>query len=231
MQSRALAANTLRLVRSPTSLHVKLGLSNQPLSFPLQAWSIRRTLNSMNPAGLILASLFAGGFLVIIVGGLATLIYLHIQFKKQVATVTAQFAATAKEITESITGARTSFGGIRQDVKTALTSHENQVGDVLAKHQKAFEETVGRINGVALEAACAHVVQASKQIAGVAVNLQRLLYPVDGEEEREPVRVPLAPEEYAPDDTIYSGQTSSARMDRLADAADAVEHMSDNASV
>lgn len=185
----------------------------------------------MNPAAIAIVSLFAGVVLVIIVGGLATLIYLHIQFKKQVATVTAQFTATAKEITESITGARTSFGGIRQDVKTALIAHGNEVGDVLAKHRKSLDEMIGKINGVALEAACAHVVRSSKEIAAVAVNLQRLLYPIDGIEQGEVIRPPLAPEEFAPEDTVYVAQTATARSDTLASALDDLEHFSDNVPV
>jgi hypothetical protein len=186
----------------------------------------------MNTAGIVVVSLFLGALFIVILLALATLIYLHLQLKKAVADVSVKFAATAKEINDSITGARTSFTGIRQDVKTALDNHGNQVADVLAKHQKAFEETVGKVNGAALEAACVRIIKATGQISGVAKTLQAMLYAADGGlEPPAPSATPLAPEEYAPEDTIYSAQSPAAKMDSLAEALDAIEFQSDKVLV
>ena len=181
----------------------------------------------MGTAGIVVISLFLGALFIVIIGALATLIYLHIRLKKAMADVSSQFNVAAATINDSITGARTSFTGIRQDVKTALETHGNHVADVLAKHQKAFEETVGKVNGAALEAACVRIVKATGQISGVAKSLQALLYAQDGGmEPAAPTAVPLAPEEYGPEDTIYAVQSPSARMDAESEAADAIENVS-----
>ena len=183
----------------------------------------------MNTASLILVALFGGALFVIVLLGVATLIYLHFQLKKQVESAVLGFATAAREINESIAGARTSFSGIRQDVKISLENHGNQVADVLAKHQKAFEETVGKVNGAALEAACARSIQAAGQIVAVAKELKTLLYAAEGG--LETPQTPLAPEEYAPSDTIYAIRGPAAKMDDLASAAEAVEFQSENAAV
>ena len=180
----------------------------------------------MSSAGLIVISLFAGALFIVIILALAALIYLHLQLKKTVAEAVAGFAAATASIQDSITGARTSFTGIRQDVKTALETHGNQVADVLAKHQKAFEETVGKVNGAALEAACVRSIKAAGQITAVAKSLQALLYAQDGGMEPAPTAAPLAPEEYGPEDTIYAVQSPQAKMDALSEAADAIENVS-----
>src|SRR5271163_1178229 len=140
----------------------------------------------MNSAATVLVSLFVGAFLVVILGGLATLIVLHLRLRKAQIEISAEFRAAvdklgtlteklAADVDASISGARTSFGGIRQDIKAALESHGNLVADTLAKHEKDFQEKLGKINGAALEVACARAVKASNQIVQVASFLQSLM--------------------------------------------------------
>ncbi len=183
----------------------------------------------MNTAGLVVVCLFAGALFVVILAALATLIFLVLQLKKQVTTAVSGFTTATKAIDDSIAGARTSFAGIRQDVKASLTEHSNRTADVLAAHQKAFEDTVGKVNGAALEAACKRSIQAAAQIVDVATNLKQLLYAAEGGMEQPPV--PLAPEEYAPSESIYATQSPTARADALANAAEVVEFQSNSVPV
>lgn len=191
----------------------------------------------MQTAGIVVLCLFGGALFVLLVGGLATLIVLHVRLKRAMSEISTEFrhavekmeTASVKlsaDVEASIAGARTSFSGIRADMKTILTEHGNQVADTLARHDKAFQEKLGKINGAALEAACVRAVQAANQIVQVASFLRTMI-----SEGAEPATASnLAPEEYGPSETIYSTQSRIAATDEAVFELEDAEAMSGAAS-
>jgi hypothetical protein len=226
----------LRLVLPILPSTVRHGLSAS--RFLLQACPSRRTVNHMNTAAVVLVSIFIGALFIVILGGLATLIYLHIQVRKAQTEMLAEYQESTEwlrkmagdlvgEVSEQVSGARTSFSGIRTDIKAALESHGNLVADTLAKHEAAFQEKLGKINGAALEVACARAVKASNQIVGVATFLQKML--AEGAEPATDEK--LAPDSYGPEDTVYTKQSRTAAVDEAIFALEDLDAMSEHAPV
>lgn len=190
----------------------------------------------METAGIVLLSIFGGAIFIVIIGALATLIVLHIRLKKSqnetekafrraVDEINALVVKLSGDVDASISGARTSFSGIRSDIKTALDAHANQVGDTLAKHDKAFQDKLGKINGTALEAACVRAVQAANSIVQVASFLRKMI--AEGGEPSTASN--LAPEEYGPAETVYSQQSRTAELDDSVFEIEGADVMSDAA--
>ena len=190
----------------------------------------------METAGVVVLALFGGAIFIVILGGLATLIVLHIRQRKMQIEISAEFRAAvdklgtltqklAADVDGSISGARTSFGGIRTDIKAALEAHGNLVADTLAKHEAAFQEKLGKINGAALEVACARAVKASNQIVQVASFLQSLM--TSGAEPAS-AEAPAA-EAYGPEDTVYARRSHTAAVDEAISGLEDLENMSEMA--
>jgi predicted membrane metal-binding protein len=178
----------------------------------------------MNVAAAILIAIFAGAFLVVIVGALAALIVLHLRMRKSQKETLAAFtefttgldSALAKQRSDTaaiIDGARNSFTGIRQEIKTSQEAQANALARTLKDHEQAFRETMGKINATALEAASVRGLQAANRIVQVAQTLQAML--IEGA--APPTGTDLAPEEAAPNDTIYAMQGYTARLDEAAE--------------
>lgn len=179
----------------------------------------------MQTASVVIVSLFLGALFIVILGGMATLIVLHLRLKKSLADASVAFVASVADMKSLVDGARTSFGGIRQDIKTALNEHGNLVADTLAKHEAAFQEKLGKINGAALEVACARAVKASNQIVQVASFLQTLM--TSGSEPAS-AEAPAA-EAYGPEDTVYARRSRTAEVDEAISGLEDLENMSDMA--
>lgn len=188
-------------------------------------------VNPMNTAAIVLVSIFSGAFLIVIVGALAALIYLHVKAAKRDALMLdameqhqLALGSLVEEATTqmmaTIESAKASFTGIRKDIKESQTTQETALVKSLMLHDKAFQETMARINPIALEAASAKILHATGSIAKVASTLQALLVTHDVPE----AGADLLPEEYGPSDTVYAKQSDSARMDQALERMETEEN-------
>lgn len=182
----------------------------------------------METVGVILASVFAGVFLVLLVAGMVMLIVLHLRSKKESEALRESMANFIKlsaetqnlqlqQLTGIIEGARSSFTGIRADIKTSQEAQAKALAKTLKDHETAFKETIGKINGDALLRASMQALQATREISALCITLKSLL----SDHEAPAAMTELGPEEYGPSDTIYSRQSEAARLDQ-AELNDAV---------
>jgi hypothetical protein len=180
--------------------------------------------------GIVLASIFGGILFVILVAGIAAMIFLHLRTQKEYRALSQQMNTFAKETTRNfesfssdlaavltqqradvgtmIEGARSSFTGIRQDIKAAQDSQAKAIGIVLKKHEAAIDDLLGKFNGKQIEAAAIRIVGATKEMVRVASLLNQLVMSQDVMPAND-----LAPEEYGPSDTIYGRQSEAAILD------------------
>lgn len=197
----------------------------------------------MNVVGIIALSLLAGIVLVVIIGGLVTLVLLHLRVQKsQTELVKALTEFTSKwesssgqavdnlerlmedagkefcdiavqyktELVGVVESARSSFGGIRQDIKTSQENQTNSIGIVLKAHAERFEAAMSRINGEALTRASIEALRALRELSALTVTLKNLLV------DHQSPAAELGPEEYGPSDELFVGQSDTARLDDVA---------------
>lgn len=183
----------------------------------------------MNVAAVAIVSIFAGIFLVALIGGMATLIVLHLRAQKANKELLSKFVefgdaltltlkAHRDEITGIIEPAKASFSGIRQDIKAAQQAQDKLLAAALKAHDQGFREVMGKINPAAMEASSVRLLNATGKIVQVASTLQALLVTHEVPEGAQD----LAPEQYGPSDTIYSTVSEQSRLD-LADTRAEVE--------
>lgn len=195
----------------------------------LQASPLCRTFESVSTLAAVIVAVFAGALFVILVGGLAALIVLHIRGQKSAkehAGAMADFAADMESLLESqraeltslIEGARASFSGIRQEIKASQDAQSKTLAKALKDQEAVFEAKVGNINGEILQAASIRAVQACSKLSTLAVTLQTMLVAHEVQPGAD-----LAPEEYGPSDTIYDMQNVTGRRDDAALAEEAEE--------
>jgi len=174
----------------------------------------------METVGVILASVFAGVFLVLLVAGMVMLIVLHLRSKKESQALRESMANFIKlsaetqnlqlqQLTGIIEGARSSFTGIRQDIKTSQETQAKSLAKTLKDHETAFRETIGKINGDVLLKASMQAVQALRELSALSITLKNLLV----DHETPAASSELGPEEYGPSDTIYAKVSEASRMD------------------
>lgn len=185
----------------------------------------------MNSVAVAIIAVFFGALLVLLIGGMGALVYLHLKANRAHAELLARMEAFEKSIQESfssfgedleatltkyqgesvtlIDGARSSFTGIRQDMKASHDALAKGIAEVLTKHEMAFKESIGRINGEALLKASMQALQATKEISALCFTLKNLLV----DHQAPAAETELGPEEYAPSDTIYTKMSEAARMD------------------
>lgn len=174
----------------------------------------------MNTVGIIALSLLAGIVLVIIIGGLATLILLHIRVQKSHTALvnamekfTADIWSSSGQARESLSGivegARNSFGGIRKEIVTAQENQSKSIEIVLKAQGEQFNAALGKINGEALTRASVEALRALKELSALTVTLKNLLV------DHSAPAVDLGPEEYGPNDDLFVKQGDTARMDDL----------------
>lgn len=180
----------------------------------------------MNTIGVVALSLLAGIFLVILVGGLATLIVLHLRVQKSHAgLVEAMAVFTAKQessigrtlegLEKIVESARSSFGGIRQDIKTSQDAQGKLLTKSLKDHEAVFSEKVGAINGQVLEQASIRAMRALDGLNQLTNTLRNLLHSHEMRPGTE-----LGPEEYGPSDELFVKQGDTARMDEIVNEAE-----------
>lgn len=173
----------------------------------------------METVGIILASILGGIFVVVLVGGMATLIVLHIRGQKSAAALQksmADFIAESKmgqdsfqkELSGIVDGARSSFSGVRTEVAKALETQLKAVSKALKDQEQVFADKVGNINGEVLQAASIRALQSCRDLSSLTITLRNMLV----EHEVQP-GANLAPEEYGPSDTIYAMQGAVDRAD------------------
>jgi hypothetical protein len=206
-----------------------MGCGGQPFYFPLASIGILPYICEMATVGLVLLSVFGGIFFVLLVGGMATLIVLHVRGQKSAkehAGAMADFAEDMESLLESqraeltslIEGARASFSGIRQEIKASQDAQSKVLAKALKDQEAVFEAKVGNINGEILQAASVRAVQACSKLSTLAVTLQTMLVAHEVQPGAD-----LAPEEYGPSDTIYDSQNITGRRDDAALAEEAEE--------
>ncbi len=183
----------------------------------------------MQTTAAIIIALFAGALFIVIIGGMATLIFLHIQGQKSAAALQksmADFIAESKSGQESfqkelagiVDGARSSFSGVRTEVAKALETQLKAVSKALKDQEQVFADKVGNINGEVLQAASMRALQSCRDLSSLTITLKNLLV----EHETMP-GADLAPEEYGPSDTIYSQPSIVDRADAAAIRAEVEE--------
>lgn len=162
----------------------------------------------MNVAAVVIVSVVAAILLVLLVAGMGAMIFLHLKTQKAIVelqTAIAEFAGESKTLIE---GARSSFTGIRQDIKAAQDSQSKAIGIVLKKHETAIEDLIGKFNGKAIEIAAYKITGATAKVERVVGLLNQLVMDRDVIQPND-----LGAEEYAPSDTIYGTRSEAARLD------------------
>lgn len=183
----------------------------------------------MTTLAAVIVAVFAGALFVVLIGGIATLIVLHIRGQKSAkehAEIMADFMADlenlmndAKQELGTIVGdARASFSGIRQEIKASQDAQSKSLAKALKDQEAVFEAKVGNINGEILQAASVRAVQACSKLSTLAVTLQTMLVAHEVQPGSD-----LGPEEYGPSDTIYDMQNVTGRRDDAALAEEAEE--------
>jgi len=176
----------------------------------------------MQTTAAIIIALFAGALFIVIIGGMAALIVLHIRGQKSAAELQKSMAAFIsesktgqesfqKELSGIVDGARSSFSGVRTEVAKALETQLKAVSKALKDQEQVFADKVGNINGEVLQASSLRALQACRDLSILTNTLRNML--VDHEVQPG---ANLAPEEYAPSDTIYSRQGMVDRADEAA---------------
>lgn len=172
----------------------------------------------MNVIGIIALSLLAGIVLVVQIGGLATLIVLHLRVQKSHVALAAAMekfamdaASSSGQARESLSGivegARNSFGGIRKEIVTAQENQSRSIEIVLKAHSEGFNAALGKINGEALTRASIEALRALRELSALVVTLKNLLV------DHQAPAAELGPEEYGPSDELFVRTSDTARMD------------------
>lgn len=184
----------------------------------------------MNVAAIVIASIFGGALFIVILAGMAALIFLHLRAAKERAELTKTLTAFQEKM-ESITGqakadltgivesAKSSFSGIRVEIKTSQELQAKALGKSLKEFEAAFRETIGKINGDMLLKSSMQALQATREISALCVTLKSLLV----DHEAPAATSELGPEEYGPSDTIYSQVSPAARMDAALEQQEAAD--------
>ena len=175
---------------------------------------------SMSTVAVAIVSVFASFLLLIIVLGLIALIVLHLRAQKANKDLVAFLAQYKTDLAGIVEGARSSFAGIRQEIKASQEKQDKLLAAALKAHDAGFREAIGKFNPTALEAASIKIFNASATLVRVASTLQALLVSHEVPEGA----ADLTPEEYAPSDTIYSAISESARLDQADQRAQAEEN-------
>lgn len=195
----------------------------------------------MNSVAISIVSVFAGVLLVLLIGGMAALIVLHLRAAKAHRELLTRMDVFAQETTENfatfstslagvltqqradvgtmIDGARSSFTGIRQDIKTAQEAQGKSLAKSLKEFEAAFRESIGKINGEALFKASVENMRAVREMTALCITLKSVL----ADHEAPAALTELGPEEYGPSDTIYSRVAETARLDEAAQDEAAAE--------
>lgn len=183
----------------------------------------------MNIGDIALA--FIGGIVfLVIVGGIAAVIYVQFRINKKQAEIEAaiqNFSTSLnstlenykQEIGSIVDGARQGFTGIRQDIKTSQENQEKKLSATMKALEKSFADTVGKINGDALQISAAKSIQAAARIERTANLLNQILMTHEVPQETN-----LGAEEYAPTDagrTIYSATAIQDQVVMQEEAQDA----------
>jgi hypothetical protein len=174
----------------------------------------------MPNAAIIVISVLSGAGLLLIVAALSAVIVLHFRTHKVFRELTAQMVEYAQsmdtllennqeELGTIVESAKQSFGNLRQDIKASQESQKKALDGTLKKHEEAFRETMSKINATALEKASIRGLQAANEMTQVASLLKNLVMSHDMSTPGED----LAPEEYAPSDTIYDRQSTTSLLD------------------
>jgi hypothetical protein len=173
----------------------------------------------MSTVAVSIISVFASFILLIIVIGLAALIVLHLRAQKANRELAAFLTQYKSDLTSLVDGARSSFTGIRQEIKTSQEKQDKLLANALKAHDAGFRDAIGKFNPTALEAASIKIFNASATLVRVASTLQALLVTHEVPESA----ADLLPEEYAAGDTIYSSISESARLDQADQRSQAEE--------
>lgn len=175
----------------------------------LQAWKIWRTVKPMNVIGIVSLSLLCGLFLALLIGGLATLLWLAVKLRREVSQMTAAMqtliAGNHAEMKSSIESAKASFSSIRTEMKTVLDTHNKSTRSMLEEHRKQMKEGIDKINAEALIGASARAVQACQRLENAAGIIQKLFLDAND----VPTGRGYAPEETAPENTTFGGPPSA----------------------
>lgn len=174
----------------------------------------------MQTTASVIVALFLGALFVVIVGGMALLVFLHLRLQKMakelsemmgnfVPQLKSSTEASQKELNRILEGARSNFSGVRADVSKALETQMKSVSKAMKEQEQVFAEKVGNINGEVLQAASIRALRACQDLSALTVTLKNLLV---SHEVSQP-GAELGSEEYGPSDTIYAMQSATDRAD------------------
>lgn len=201
----------------------------------------------MSLIGIVAISVLAALFLFTLLAGLAVLIWLALRVRKEIASLSAVYAETQKllqshqaESRTSIESAKSSFGAIRNEVKTALDGQQKAAEQALADHQKALTVTldgfrremqaaIAKINAEALQTVAVRLTQVCVRAEKAIGVLQQLIL----ETEKSP-GAQYGDEEFAPEESTFGAPPSgysrsqTARMDDEADVTQLAEQLTES---
>lgn len=170
----------------------------------------------MNSAGIVVLALLGGALVVLLILGMIVLAWGLWVVWKEIKADQRLREAQAAEVKATTDATKSSYASIKAEMTRQQEAFLKETRQLIEGVSAKMEESVGRINAQALEAASTRGLQACIRMERVAVAMQKLLLTVDTLEENH-----LAPEEYAPDDnTIYSRQSDVARSDAEAETED-----------
>lgn len=163
----------------------------------------------METVGIVLVSLLAGAILLVNMAGMVTLIVLHLRARKMHSELVKAMTEFTGETSRIVEACRSAFGGIRQEIKSAMEGQTRAIGTTIGAHEAKFNEALGKINGEALMRASVEALRALKELSALTVTLKNLLV------DHSAPAAELGPEEYGPNDDLFVKQGDTARMDDL----------------
>lgn len=193
----------------------------------------------MNEVGVVVISVLAGMFLLVLVAGLGYLVWIALDIRKSLVAINAEkssvYAETGKFLAElradlksQVEAGRSSFSGIRTEMKTLMEEHRGKTCSLLEDHrketgamivasEKAMQVGIDKINAEALAGAAGRTLQACLRLEKVATILQQMMIDTEGRATHD-----YAPEEFAPE-TAFGTPPSSYNQSTTAALDEQVE--------
>lgn len=194
----------------------------------------------MNIIGIVAISVLAALFLFALLGAAATLVWLALRLRRELAEAqkhnasvhaeTAKvLAANQAEVKSLIEGSRSKFDGIRAQIQVAIeesrratdaaqVEQAKALNEVLATHRKEMQVGIDKINAEALQTVAVRLTQVCIRAEKAISVLQQMIL----DSERAP-GAEYGAEEFAPEENKFGpppsgfSRSTTARMDEEAD--------------
>jgi len=187
----------------------------------------------MSTIGVVAISLFCGLFLAVLLSGLGVLIWLAMNLRKALAALRLEAVSVSSEtravlaqyqteLARQIESSKSSFGVIRNDMKALLDEHRKKTTSTLEEHRQKMQAGIDRINADALQGAAARAIQACLRLEKAVGVIQQLFLNTE-----EKVTHEYGPDEFAPEETAFSGPPSGYMQSQTARYDEQVEQVRD----